>query len=91
MSELTELVIWLLRVCSLSKAIIKSSNNYFYNLFRSVNQNKNSSTFVDSRIGLDEWSNYVKMFGLGSNLNFNISTTNSGFIPLKIIQYLLWY
>ena len=66
----------------LSKAIIKSSNNYFYNLFRSIiNQNKNSNSFVDSRIGLDEWSNYVKMFGLGSNLNFNISATNSGFIP----------
>ena len=36
---------------------------------------------MDSRIGLDEWSNYVKMFGLGSNLNFNISASNSGFVP----------
>ena len=58
----------------LKKAIVKSSNNYFFKLFRKIiNQNVNRNTFVDSNIGLNKWSEYVKMFGLGSNLNFNIS------------------
>ena len=66
----------------LSKAIVKSSNNYFFKLFRKIiNQNKNSNTYVDSRIGLEEWSKYVKMFGLGSNLNFTTSSVSKGFVP----------
>ena len=66
----------------LSKAIVKSSNNYFFKLFRNIiNQNKNSNTYVDSRIGLEEWSKYVKMFGLGSNLNFGKSSVSKGFVP----------
>jgi penicillin-binding protein 2 len=66
----------------LKKAIVKSSNNYFFKLFRKIiNQNINNNTFVDSNIGLNKWSEYVKMFGLGSNLNFNISSVNSGYIP----------
>ena len=66
----------------LSKAIVKSSNNYFFKLFRNIiNQNKNLNTYVDSRIGLEEWSKYVKMFGLGSNLNFTTSSVSKGFVP----------
>ena len=66
----------------LEKAIVKSSNNYFFKLFRKIiNENKDPNTYVDSSIGLENWSNYVKMFGLGSKLNFNISSSNSGFIP----------
>ena len=61
----------------LKKAIVKSSNNYFFKLFRKIiNQNKNKNTFIDSNIGLNKWSEYVKMFGLGSNLNFNISSSS---------------
>ena len=66
----------------LEKAIVKSSNNYFFKLFRKIiNENRDPNTYVDSSIGLENWSNYVKMFGLGSKLNFNISSSNSGFIP----------
>ncbi|MEC7857765.1 MAG: penicillin-binding transpeptidase domain-containing protein, partial [Bacteroidota bacterium] len=66
----------------LKKAIVKSSNNYFFKLFKKIiNQNINDNTFIDSNIGLNKWSKYVKMFGLGSNLNFNISSVNSGYIP----------
>ena len=66
----------------LEKAIVKSSNNYFFKLFRKIiNENKDPNTYVDSSIGLENWSNYVKMFGLGSKLNFNISSSNTGFIP----------
>ena len=56
----------------LEKAIVKSSNNYFFKLFRKIiNQKKDLNTYVDSSIGLEDWSNYVKMFGLGSKLNFS--------------------
>ena len=66
----------------LEKAIVKSSNNYFFKLFRKIiNENRDPNTYVDSSIGLENWSNYVKMFGLGSKLNFNISSSNTGFIP----------
>jgi penicillin-binding protein 2 len=66
----------------LKKAIVKSSNNYFFKLFRKIiNQNINDNTFIDSNIGLNKWSKYVKMFGLGSNLSFNVSSVNSGYIP----------
>lgn len=66
----------------LEKAIVKSSNNYFFKLFRKIiNQKKDLNTYVDSSIGLEDWSNYVKMFGLGSKLNFNISSANKGFVP----------
>ena len=66
----------------LEKAIVKSSNNYFFKLFRKIiNENRDPNTYVDSSIGLENWSSYVKMFGLGSKLNFNISSSNSGFIP----------
>lgn len=66
----------------LEKAIVKSSNNYFFKLFRKIiNENRDPNTYVDSSIGLENWSNYVKMFGLGSKLNFNISSSNSGFVP----------
>lgn len=69
-------------IYDLNKAIVKSSNNYFYILFRKlINQNRSNNTYTDSRIGLNKWSEYVKMFGLGSNLNFDITNINSGFIP----------
>ena len=69
-------------IYDLNKAIVNSSNNYFYWLFKKViNQNISNNTYTDSRIGLNRWSQYVKMFGLGSNLNFEISNINSGFIP----------
>ena len=47
----------------LEKAIVKSSNNYFFKLFRKIiNENRDPNTYVDSSIGLENWSNYVKMF-----------------------------
>ena len=67
---------------NLEKAIVKSSNNYFFKLFRKIiNQKKDLNTYVDSSLGLEDWSNYVKMFGLGSKLNFDISSSNKGFVP----------
>ena len=66
----------------LKQAIIKSSNNYFFKLFRKIiNRKKDSNTYVDSRLGLIEWNNYVKNFGLGSSLNIDMPILSSGFVP----------
>ena len=66
----------------LKQAIIKSSNNYFFKLFRKIiNREKDSNTYVDSRLGLIEWNNYVKNFGLGSSLNIDMPILSSGFVP----------
>ncbi len=66
----------------LKQAIIKSSNNYFFKLFRKIiNQQKSLNTFVDTELGLNEWNNYVRMFGLGSKLNFHLSSLSEGYIP----------
>ena len=66
----------------LKQAIIKSSNNYFFKLFRKIiNRKKDSNTYVDSRLGLIEWNNYVKKFGLGSSLNIDMPILSSGFVP----------
>ena len=66
----------------LKKAIVKSSNNYFFKLFRKmINRIKDTNTYVDSRLGLIEWNNYVKRFGLGSSLNIDMPIVSSGFIP----------
>ena len=44
----------------LEKAIVKTSNNYFFKLFRKIiNENRDPNTYVDSSIGLENWSNYV--------------------------------
>ena len=69
-------------IYDLNKAIVNSSNNYFHMLFRKlINQKRDNNTFIDSRIGLDRWSEYVKKFGLGSDLDFDISNMSSGFVP----------
>ncbi len=66
----------------LKKAIVTSSNNYFYKLFRKIiNKKRDPNTFIDSRLGLKSWSDYVKHFGLGSNLNIDMPIVNTGFVP----------
>ena len=75
----------------LKKAIVKSSNNYFYKLFRKIiNRKKSENTFTDSSLGLMSWSEYVRSFGLGSNLNFNMPIVNNGFVP-NSNYYDNWY
>ena len=66
----------------LKKAIVKSSNNYFFKLFRKmINKMKDSNTYIDSRLGLIEWHDYIKKFGLGSSLSIDMPIVSSGFIP----------
>lgn len=64
------------------EAIKYSSNNYFFKLFRRIiNQNEDPNTFIDSRIGLQTWKNYLTKFGLGHPLGVDIPNEKGGHIP----------
>lgn len=64
------------------KAITKSSNNYFYLIMRRmVEQGVEESQFLDARIGLEKWREYVKEFGLGRNLGVDLPNEKAGNLP----------
>ncbi len=64
------------------EAIQKSSNNYFYIVFRRViNRNLSENTFIDSRLGLEKWNEYLYKFGLGKPLGIDIPNEKGGMIP----------
>ncbi len=64
------------------KGIEKSSNNFFFKVFkRVIQQGYDESAFLDSRIGLERWHNYVDQFGLGRKLGVDIPNESSGFVP----------
>jgi penicillin-binding protein 2 len=64
------------------KAIQKSSNNYFYIVFRRIiNQGLDENTFIDSKLGLEKWSNYLYKFGLGHPVGIDIPNEKGGQIP----------
>lgn len=64
------------------KAVQKSSNNYFYIVFkRIINRNLSDNTFIDSRMGLEIWDEYLDKFGLGKPLGIDIPNEKGGQIP----------
>lgn len=66
----------------IAKAITYSSNNYYYKVFkRVIEQNEHQSRYIDSRIGLEKWNNYVQKFGLGIDLGIDIPNERSGYVP----------
>ncbi len=67
---------------NVSQAVQFSCNPYFYAVTRRiVQQNKDRSSFKDSRIGLDRWAKYMHSFGLGKRLDIDITGVASGNIP----------
>ena len=46
-----------------------------------INQNKDPNTFIDSRLGLENWQEKVKKFGLGVKLDIDISGAIQGLVP----------
>ncbi len=66
----------------IKKGIQKSSNNYFYILFRRIiNQKLSENTFIDSRFGLEKWNEYTQSFGLGRPLGIDLPNEKGGMIP----------
>ncbi|MCG8319405.1 MAG: penicillin-binding protein 2 [Cytophagales bacterium] len=64
------------------RGIKYSSNNYFFKVFkRIINQRKHENTFIDARIGLTNWREYVAGFGLGHKLGVDIPNEKGGHIP----------
>ncbi|QOI96398.1 MAG: penicillin-binding protein 2 [Flammeovirgaceae bacterium] len=68
--------------CDLHMAVQYSCNPYFHQAFRRIiNQNKSPNTFIDSRIGLENWHRYVTRFGLGQPLGVDLPSEKSGQMP----------
>ena len=66
----------------ITKGLQYSSNVYFYEVMRRiVRQGKSPSLFVDSKLGLAEWTNAVRKFGFGSTLGLDIPGENPGNVP----------
>ncbi|MCB0476560.1 MAG: penicillin-binding protein 2 [Crocinitomicaceae bacterium] len=67
---------------SMSDGVKYSCNPYFYQVMsRIVQQGKSRNIFKDSKIGLAEWYEYVRSFGLGQPLNIDLAGDIPGFIP----------
>lgn len=64
-------------------AIVVSCNPYFYQTFRKIiNQEKSPNTFVDSKIGLNLWADYMHRFGLGVKLGIDMPGEKAGNVPM---------
>ncbi len=67
---------------NVARAIQLSSNNYFYKVFRRlIQRGEHESPFIDSRIGLESWGQYVKKFGIGVRLGLDLPDEKSGSVP----------
>lgn len=63
-------------------AIKNSCNPYFYQVMRRmVVQNVEENPYLDAKIGLDKWNEYVKKFGFGSPLGIDLPGEKGGMIP----------
>ena len=66
----------------LHEAIKLSSNNYFFKMYRRIlNQNLHENTFIDSRLGLQNWYEHVTAFGFGRPLGIDIPNEKGGLMP----------
>lgn len=66
----------------LKGAIKVSCNPYFYNTFREIiNQDKHKNTYVDSKMGLQLWTDYLDRFGLGRSIGIDIPGEKGGTTP----------
>jgi len=63
-------------------AIKYSCNPYYHQAYRKlINREVSSNTFIDTRLGLDEWREKVMKFGLGSPLGIDMKNEKGGQIP----------
>ena len=76
---------------NLADAIKHSCNPYYYSVTRRIiQQGKKKSVFEDAEIGLNIWSKYMRSFGLGQNLETDITGLRPGSIP-DSKYYDKWY
>lgn len=76
---------------NVTESIKMSCNPYYFNVFRKIIlQNKSTSLFKDSEIGLAKWSKQMKKFGLGVRLETDLPAVKKGFIP-DVAFYDKWY
>ncbi|WP_258100392.1 penicillin-binding transpeptidase domain-containing protein [Marinoscillum pacificum] len=69
-------------IYDVERAIQLSSNNYFYKVFkRVIEQGDHDSRYIDARIGMEKWNDYISRFGLGNRLGVDIPNEQSGYIP----------
>ncbi|MFT5640066.1 MAG: penicillin-binding protein 2 [Cyclobacteriaceae bacterium] len=69
-------------IYNVERAIQFSSNNYFYKVFkRIIQQGDNESAYLDSRIGLSTWNDYIARFGLGRRLGVDLIGEKKGHVP----------
>lgn len=63
-------------------AITNSCNPYFYNVMKKVvNRNVVDDTYEDTRLGLQNWSEHVRSFGLGGPLGIDLPSEKTGLVP----------
>ncbi|HSJ68041.1 MAG TPA: penicillin-binding protein 2 [Anditalea sp.] len=63
-------------------AIKYSCNPFYHQAYRKlINREVSSNTFIDTRIGLDNWRESVMKFGLGSPLGIDMKNEKGGQIP----------
>lgn len=66
----------------MAKGLEFSSNTYFLEVMkRVVNQGKSSNLFIDSELGLAEWTAAIKKFGFGSPLGLDLPGEKGGNVP----------
>lgn len=64
------------------KAIMYSSNNYFFKVFRLlINRKVEESPFKDAPIGITKWKDRVHQFGLGQPLGIDLPNERAGKVP----------
>ena len=67
---------------NVSIAIKQSCNPYFYQVMRAaVLRGQSANKFEDARLGLGQWQQMVKSFGLGEKLGVDLGHEKRGLIP----------
>lgn len=67
---------------NLYSALAMSCNPYFYRVTnRIINQRKAKSIFKDTELGMVTWTEYMKSFGFGTQMETDVPNVKSGYIP----------
>jgi penicillin-binding protein 2 len=76
---------------TVSESVKMSCNPYYYHVFkRLIQQQRNSSIFKDSELGLGLWEAQIKKFGFGTRLATDLPSIKRGVVP-NVGFYNRWY